>query len=136
MGDVADMMLDGTLCQGCGELLSDDAPGHPRTCAACSSDQAEDVLERVLPRTAATLKSLQAEYDELSRTAAVARLTPLLRRTYEAVPESGETTTRDVANLLKQQQPNVATRLKKLWTAGLVKRDGTGKQQPYRWSRA
>jgi Mn-dependent DtxR family transcriptional regulator len=68
--------------------------------------------------------------------AALAALTPLLRRTYEAVPETGDTDTAAVAKRLKQQQPNVATRLKKLWTAGLVKRDGTGKQTPYRWSRA
>lgn len=35
MGEIADMVLNGELCQGCGELMSDDAPGHPRTCAGC-----------------------------------------------------------------------------------------------------
>jgi hypothetical protein len=43
MGEIAEMMLEGRMCQGCGELLSDDAPGHPRTCAACSAEQLEDV---------------------------------------------------------------------------------------------
>lgn len=36
MGEIAEMMLDGTLCQVCGELLGDDAPGHPRTCVGCA----------------------------------------------------------------------------------------------------
>lgn len=39
MGEIAEMMLDGILCQGCGELLleeGDDVPGYPRSCAACA----------------------------------------------------------------------------------------------------
>lgn len=35
MGEIADMVLEGILCQLCGELMSDDAPGHPRTCDGC-----------------------------------------------------------------------------------------------------
>ena len=58
MGEIADMMLDGTLCQVCGGLMEDmspseeelaaapknkeglpiidrKAPGHPRTCEGC-----------------------------------------------------------------------------------------------------
>ncbi|HEX3156727.1 MAG TPA: hypothetical protein VHV32_19010 [Candidatus Angelobacter sp.] len=42
MGEVAEMMLDGTLCQVCGELLGD-ACGFPRTCKACKW---EDKIER------------------------------------------------------------------------------------------
>lgn len=48
MGDIADMMLDGTLCECCGVLMEDliddasdeleDAPGHPRRCADCGGD--------------------------------------------------------------------------------------------------
>lgn len=47
MGEIADMMLDGTLCEGCGELMDglvndtdelDEAPGHPRRCAACEEE--------------------------------------------------------------------------------------------------
>lgn len=37
MGEIADMMLDGTLCEGCGEYIGDGAPGYPRYCsAACA----------------------------------------------------------------------------------------------------
>lgn len=52
MGEIADMMLDGTLCEGCGELMEDliddesdeldDPPGHPRRCASCQGDDDEN----------------------------------------------------------------------------------------------
>ncbi|KKN77930.1 hypothetical protein LCGC14_0354950 [marine sediment metagenome] len=41
MGDIADMMLDGTLCEGCGEYLGTDA-GYPQYCAGCEPDQIDD----------------------------------------------------------------------------------------------
>lgn len=34
MGDISEDMLDGTICQGCGELLSE-KPGYPRVCGMC-----------------------------------------------------------------------------------------------------
>src|SRR6185312_10679181 len=33
MGEIADMMLDGTLCEGCGEFMGDDGDGWPRYCS-------------------------------------------------------------------------------------------------------
>lgn len=39
MGDVADMMLDGTLCQGCGVFLNEDAPGFPCSCRNCKAEE-------------------------------------------------------------------------------------------------
>jgi hypothetical protein len=38
MGEVADMVLDGTLCQKCGALVDEEAPGFPRDCADCRRD--------------------------------------------------------------------------------------------------
>jgi hypothetical protein len=37
MGEIADMMLDGTMCQGCGVWLHDgaDGPGYPGWCSSC-----------------------------------------------------------------------------------------------------
>lgn len=35
MGEIAEMMLDGTLCQVCGEFMGDDC-GYPRTCDGCA----------------------------------------------------------------------------------------------------
>ena len=34
MGEIAEMMLDGTICQVCGEFMGDEC-GFPRTCTAC-----------------------------------------------------------------------------------------------------
>jgi len=36
MGDIADMMLDGTLCQICGVYLGKDT-GYPISCEACEA---------------------------------------------------------------------------------------------------
>jgi len=41
MGDIADMMLDGTLCQWCGEYL-DDAKGWPTVCSGCQLEHDVD----------------------------------------------------------------------------------------------
>lgn len=38
MGDVADMMLDGTLCEGCGVYLENSLGEFPQRCASCSLD--------------------------------------------------------------------------------------------------
>jgi hypothetical protein len=37
MGEIAEMMLEGILCQGCGEYLGD-GDGFPVFCAACAED--------------------------------------------------------------------------------------------------
>lgn len=39
MGEVAEMMLDGTLCEGCGVFLNEAAPGYPRTCRECGAER-------------------------------------------------------------------------------------------------
>jgi len=40
MGEIANMMLDGTMCQGCGVWLHDgnDGPGYPGYCRSCQRD--------------------------------------------------------------------------------------------------
>ena len=39
MGEIADMMLDGTLCEGCGEYIDDEGYGVPRYCSdECAKD--------------------------------------------------------------------------------------------------
>ena len=45
MGEIADMMLDGTLCEGCGEYLDEDEPeGIPRYCSDdCARGRGVDV---------------------------------------------------------------------------------------------
>ena len=52
MGDIADMMLEGQMCQWCGEIL-DDGDGYPVVCAGCQSqhkvDQYGDSLSKPKP---------------------------------------------------------------------------------------
>lgn len=39
MGEIAEMMLEGLMCEGCGEFMEDmDEPGFPRRCAGCQPD--------------------------------------------------------------------------------------------------
>jgi hypothetical protein len=37
MGEIADMMLDGDLCEGCGDYLGD-GDGFPRLCESCEEE--------------------------------------------------------------------------------------------------
>lgn len=43
MGEIADMMLDGTMCAGCGEWLheGEDGDGFPGYCSGCAPDYDE-----------------------------------------------------------------------------------------------
>lgn len=42
MGDIADMMLDGTLCQMCGEFMGSEGDGFPIVCGGCQATQDVD----------------------------------------------------------------------------------------------
>ena len=42
MGDISEMMLDGTLCEVCGEFIDEEDCGYPRKCAACSQDDSPE----------------------------------------------------------------------------------------------
>lgn len=44
MGDAADMMLEGFVCQFCGEWMgADEGPGYPVTCDGCKErDEGEE----------------------------------------------------------------------------------------------
>jgi hypothetical protein len=35
MGEIAEMILEGILCQVCGEYIDDEPCGYPRTCEEC-----------------------------------------------------------------------------------------------------
>lgn len=35
MGEIADLMIEGEICEGCGAELGGGAPGFPRRCAGC-----------------------------------------------------------------------------------------------------
>ena len=42
MGEIADMTLDGTLCEGYGEFLNEDPPGYPCYCAGCGGEEQDN----------------------------------------------------------------------------------------------
>ena len=42
MGEISEMMIDGTLCQVCGVYLDGETPGFPRTCTHCGGDVEPD----------------------------------------------------------------------------------------------
>lgn len=46
MGDIADMMIDGTLCEGCGVYLDSEGFGVPRYCADCQELRDETPISR------------------------------------------------------------------------------------------
>lgn len=41
MGEIADMMLDGCICQWCGEIIGD-GDGYARICAGCQMEHNVD----------------------------------------------------------------------------------------------
>ena len=41
MGEIADMMINGSMCQYCGECF-DDEPGYPRSCPSCAEEDEID----------------------------------------------------------------------------------------------
>ena len=45
MGEIAEMMLDGTLCEGCGVYLEGEGQGFPRYCGGCRSDRRKGTQE-------------------------------------------------------------------------------------------
>lgn len=46
MGEYAEMMLDGTLCEGCGSAIDyENGPGFPRYCSRqCAADRGGDQI--------------------------------------------------------------------------------------------
>lgn len=43
MGEIAEMMLEGILCQECGGFIDDhEADGYPRSCKDCQEDAANE----------------------------------------------------------------------------------------------
>lgn len=46
MGDIADMLLDGTLCECCGSYIEGDGDGIPRYCSPqCARDRGVSVVD-------------------------------------------------------------------------------------------
>ena len=46
MGEIAEMMLDGTLCEGCGVFLNAEPTGHPCYCGSCAGERKRERAAR------------------------------------------------------------------------------------------
>lgn len=82
MGDIADMMLDGTMCQGCGEWLCDgaDGPGYPGYCSSC---QPRREKPKKKPKLGKARRKRDGERDFPEVAAIVARLSEKYMLTVE-----------------------------------------------------
>lgn len=59
MGEIAEMMLDGTMCAGCGEFFHDgDDSSFPRYCAGCSPDYEDVPVPKNLKSASRSLQSV------------------------------------------------------------------------------
>ena len=56
MGEIADMMLDGTLCQSCGEYLGSSLGEFPQSCAGCR-ERTEETDEPQRPKSKTGIKN-------------------------------------------------------------------------------
>lgn len=69
MGDIADMMLDGTLCEGCGVYLEGEARGYPRYCSSCKRERLATAYGAGFPKKCKhcgkKLVSSQSEHDHM-----------------------------------------------------------------------
>lgn len=46
MGDIADMMINGLICEACGAGLEGGASGHPRLCDDCTEGYTDKTFKR------------------------------------------------------------------------------------------
>lgn len=61
MGEIADMMLEGMMCQWCGEFLDED-DGYPVVCAGCQRQHGVDEFgDPVEPKSGKRPKNIPCE---------------------------------------------------------------------------
>ncbi len=57
MGEIAEAMLSGLFCEGCGELLDGEEPGYVRRCEGCKLDEPPALQ----PKTKKTIDAAERE---------------------------------------------------------------------------
>lgn len=85
MGEAAEMMLEGFVCEGCGDPFDDviesgEAPGYPRRCLSCSD---------VSPRTRRSIRRVVGRERQLARQDRERREAARLRKPFEC-PSCGK----------------------------------------------
>lgn len=85
MGEIAEMMLDGTLCEGCGVFLDGDAEGFPRRCEDCRDCEYEAESNAGMPMVG------RIRCAHCSRTVAAAGLKDHMDAKHPGVPHGDKT---------------------------------------------
>lgn len=64
MGEIADMMLDGTMCEMCGVFLDGESSGFPRYCSKeCAKDRGADFTLNKTKRQPQDVISIKVTYN-------------------------------------------------------------------------
>lgn len=84
MGEIAEMHLDGTLCESCGVFLNEEAPGYPCYCEDCEGSDDKDSPEELiylsythLARSVDFLEQIQASDSDIGQW--LSQLNPILK---------------------------------------------------------
>lgn len=66
MGEMAEMLLNGTMCSGCGEWLHDgeDGDGFPGYCASCAPDSSPKKIWMEGPRLLKITRSFVKDFEK------------------------------------------------------------------------
>lgn len=118
MGDVADMMLDGTLCEGCGDFIGD-GDGYPQYCSPqCAEDRGASELQVKYHRNEANTKAAARKRRRNKKTENYREMKMLLEKTSQIIEDmlgSGET------DRLKLNNHNQAIKARLMRIKGAVK---------------
>lgn len=49
MGEIADLMINGDICEGCGVELDGSGDGYPRRCRGCERDSRSEYADQQAP---------------------------------------------------------------------------------------
>lgn len=65
MGEIADMMLEGMLCEGCGEYIDDNDGGIPRYCSeSCAKGRGAMAYQPSKPNRSRARKAAQNAFEQ------------------------------------------------------------------------
>ena len=90
MGEIAEMMLDGTLCEGCGEFIGSDN-GYPTYCSPqCAGDRGADTTQIHQDLTEGETKSQKRNRKKKKKQENYREMQSLLQKTVILINESFE----------------------------------------------
>lgn len=99
MGEVAEMMLDGTLCEGCGVFLNQVGPGYPCLCSDCGAEnKANKKTANINAHNESQAAQKKVPCPTCGRRVKVAGLSDHMRDSHPPVPQSEAAPTHPLAH--------------------------------------